>query len=316
MYICGIRLLFPSSFSGSAQFSVSYTFGATQACTIFRVQAPTHNSPSVTVRRHPPRRLQRFKHHVLPTGGTDILVLSPQHLVLLASFPHLSSPPSPSLLHASARAHTCINTRQKPLPRFKIDMSTHSIRSLVSRAPHDQTSSPFKNRRVYTLDTGFGRPRAHIHTHTGYRRRLAQTHTGRSDRVIGTTIDIHTVRSVTAYPGSTATHTQLHHPRVVQTPPRICDRPSPIDIPESKRVGNGTPACHAPPQTRSLPVNLTASRHSLLGSESILPSAIHTGRHTRPQCTRKHAHPGSHHATTGPSRHLGGDDASPIPFLV
>jgi len=163
MYICGIRLLFPSSFSGSAQFSVSYTFGATQACTIFRVQAPTHNSPSVTVRRHPPRRLQRFKHHVLPTGGTDILVLSPQHLVLLASFPHLSSPPSPSLLHASARAHTCINTRQKPLPRFK-------------------------NRHVYTLDTEFGQPRATrpnlfpvqkstcLHTRYGVRS-AARTHT-------------------------------------------------------------------------------------------------------------------------------------------
>ena len=133
---CGIRLaLLLPPLSGSAQISVSDTFGATQAYTIFRVQAPTRNSPSVTVRRHPPRRLQRFKHYALPTVYTDILVLSLQHLVLLASFPHLRlHPHRRSSTPPRARIHASTHDQPIPLPRLKIEMSTHSIRGSVSRA--------------------------------------------------------------------------------------------------------------------------------------------------------------------------------------
>ena len=125
-------------------------------------------------------------------------------------FPSPTSPPSPSLLHASARAHTCINTRPTDTSSPFENRYVYTLDTEFGGQPRATrpTSSPFENQNVYTLDTGFGQPRAHIHTHTGYRRRFAQTQTGRSDRVIGTTIDIHTVRSVTAYPGSTATHTR------------------------------------------------------------------------------------------------------------
>ena len=165
---CGIRLaLLLPPLSGSAQISVSDTFGATQAYTIFRVQAPTRNSPSVTVRRHPPRRLQRFKHYALPTVYTDILVLSLQHLVLLASFPHLRlHPHRRSSTPPRARIHASTHDQPIPLPRLKIEMSTHSIRSLVvSRAPHDQPLPRLKI-EMSTHSIRGSVSRAHTYTHT------------------------------------------------------------------------------------------------------------------------------------------------------